>query len=221
MVRRRAVEVDGTVEGTEVAREEGASVAPNVDEVTRTSSVEARLTLSLEDFQRADWFLDCQLGSFDGEDLSVWAGFFENFAEILSDRGWAELPAKMQFELLMCRMTGSAKVKLDEWVRIEPEIKLDLGKIQSEFPQQFSWFKDPWEQLIDFHNIKMKPGEDVGSFAVRYLDLFKASDKDGRDAVKFFFALPLAFRERLVQGSDGMPRSLQGMIEFTKKAVVE
>ena len=207
-------------EGTEVAQEEDAGVAPNMDEVERISAIGERLTLSLKDFQRADWFLDCQLGSFDGEDLSLWGGFFEDFEEILASRGWDELPIRMQFELLMCRMAGSAKAKLGEWVRVEPEIKLDLGGIQVDFPQQFAGFKDPWEQLIDFHNLRMKPGEDVGSFAARYLELHKAVEEDGRDAVKFF-ALPLAFREKMVQGSGDMPRCLRGIIDFTKKTVMK
>ena len=178
------------------------------------------LALTMEEFKEADWFLDRQLGTFDGGELTQWSGFFLSFSELLLERGWNGLPAKVQFQLLMCRMTGTAKVKLMDWARADPSIKTDMLKLEAGFPRQLPNFKDPWELLIDLQNIQMLPGEDVVSYNSRYLALSRQVNAETRDAAQYLFSLPDNYREQLHKRAESWPLTLPALMDFVKDTVV-
>ena len=164
------------------------SSIPQGEEKMMDSGMGARKPTK-EECSEVEHILVKRLGRFDGDNVQLWNNYVGNFERLIANNGWDCFEEEYFIDFLVYRLDGNARKTYENWTLEDPSVMSSYLKIKDQFPRRFGIIDSVWTRMTDYQLTKMKDGESIEAFNVRFQILSQSISSEEKEVIKYFHSL--------------------------------
>ena len=192
------------------------SSIPQGEEKMMDSGMVARKPTK-EECSEVEHILVKRLGRFDGDNVQLWNNYVGNFERLIANNGWDCFEEEYLIDFLVYRLDGNARKTYENWTLEDPSVMSTYLKIKDQFPRRFGIIDSVWTRMTDYQLTKMKDGESIEAFNVRFQILSQSISSEEKEVIKYFHSLSREAIDTLSKCSGEWPTTLEGISQLASE----